>query len=238
MVVLFGFCPHFFFVCFGAPSFLFVCVCYQSLGTIFFCVACGCQFIHQKNLLFIVYICFFSPGLFVRIHPHPLSNICTCCLCQMLIQLQPQLDLPGVHFPFCFFPLFFMISFCVKLVVIFFFVFFCIFFDFCFPPPLSRNRSFQWLGKQWWPLAGKLLNTLMHTKAFLSSTLDCVLCQKINGGFVYCIPRWLVVCLVACFFFFHFHCTRWRIDDPRKHLVSVFGIQTHDDDTFQKEELK
>ena len=72
------------------------------------------------------------------IHIH--SPTCTYCLCQMLVQLQSELDPPGDYFLFCVSPLFFMASFCVKLVVIFFFVFFCIFLISAFFP--SKQKSF------------------------------------------------------------------------------------------------
>ena len=57
----------------------------------------GNSFAPKKSAAFLLYLFFLSLAFSSEsIHIH--SPTCTCSLCQMLVQLQPQLDLPAVHF--------------------------------------------------------------------------------------------------------------------------------------------
>ena len=98
MVLLF-ISPHFFFfVCFGLLSFSFAFVVSHSVPFHSFLRGlAGNSFAPKKSAAFLLYLFFLSLAFSSEsIHIH--SPTCTCSLCQMLVQLQPQLDLPAVHF--------------------------------------------------------------------------------------------------------------------------------------------
>ena len=130
MVLLFGFPLIFLFTCLEVPflfSFAFVVTRWHFFLSLRGLDGNSSRKRSAVSLLYFFFLWFAFSSESIHIH----SPTCTCSLCQMLVQLQPQLDLPAVHFFISLFFSFFPVYFCVKLVVIFIFCF-CIFFEFCF----------------------------------------------------------------------------------------------------------
>ena len=67
--------PHFLIYLFGSSVFVFICVCCHSVAFLSFFAWLGWQFVQEKIRCFSFVFLFSLVCLFVRIHPHPLSNM-------------------------------------------------------------------------------------------------------------------------------------------------------------------
>ena len=67
--------PHFLIYLFGSSVFVFICICCHSVAFLSFFAWFGWQFVQEKIRCFSFVFLFSLVCLFVRIHPHPLSNM-------------------------------------------------------------------------------------------------------------------------------------------------------------------